>query len=210
MSFLWQERRGCAHRGAGQPLTGGSPHSRQGGTAGMGRWEQQDRPQGAAPSLELIPIPVAGSWSCCPPKSSSILLHLHLRGAFPKAWRGVPVTSLAASWCPRRAPPAAPASVCPSPLHPVHSHPISPSGTRCHLVAASTPSPAPAASHPHPFHHDLVLGYFGKHRGSPPSSRPPPVHPLGAALGGPEPPREVAVVQSRPQNGIDGSETPRR
>lgn len=181
LSLLWQERRPwLCPPWAGQPLTGGSPTPGR-GTAGTGWWEQQDRPQGAAPSLELMPIPVAGSWSCCPPKQLHSLhsLHLHLRGAFPKAWRGVPVTSLAASWCPAvlltlpRRPSVRPSPPCPS-------TPISPSGTRCHLWQLP-PLPAPAASHPHPFHHDLVLGYFGKHRG-PPVTETPPLFPLWVLL----------------------------
>lgn len=71
-----------------------------------------------------------------------------------------------------------------SPLHPVHPHPmVSP-------VAASTRPQPPAASHPHPFHHDLVLGYFGKRRG-PPGIEAPPWVPLLVAL---SPPWEVTVV----------------
>lgn len=126
-----------------------------------------------------------------PPKQLHSL-HSHLRGAFPKAWRGVPVTSLAASWCPPCS------SRCPGvrlsvPSPPCPFTPHQPVWNRCHL-SQLPPLPGARSLAP-PIHFTMILFLaISGSTGAPPAPRPPPVSPVGAALGGSEPSWEVTVL----------------
>lgn len=165
----------------------------------MGWWERQDRSAGSSPqpganacprgrSLVLLPTRPSSIW----PRWANIWCTLVLlRGAFLVARRGVPVTSLAASWCPAALITLPLASVCPSPLHPVHPHPVTQSvnGVICRSFHPLPGRPQPCT--PIHFTHDLVLSYFRKRRPPPPgleAARLPCTAPMGAALGGPETP----------------------
>lgn len=100
--------------------------------------------------------PHSGANSSCAP--------MLLRGAFRRARRCVPVISLAASWCPPALITLPLPSVCLSPLHPVHPHPLTHSvnGVICRSFHPLPGCPQPRT--PIHFTHDLVLSYFGKCR----------------------------------------------
>lgn len=76
----------------------------------------------------------------------------------------------------RRAPHAAPASICPSPLHPVHPHPITPSGNGVTCRSFHRPGrPQPRT----PIHFTMILFLaISGSAGAPPALRPP-VRPRG-------------------------------
>lgn len=160
----------------------GIPHSRQGDSR-----EGVDRPQ-EQPGVNAHPS--AGSCSCCP-HSSSVCSICASEGPFQKPGEVSQCQALQRAGVP-------PCSSCcpgvrlsvPFPPCPSTPHHLSGNGVTCRSFH---PSLAPAASHPHPSHHDLVLGYFGEHRG-PPSSRPPCLPPWVLLVVAPSPPWEVTVV----------------
>lgn len=171
----------------------------------MGWWERQDRSAGSSPqpganacprgrSLVLLPTRPSSIWPTWANIWCTLVL---LRGAFLVARRGVPVTSLAASWCPAALITLPLASVCPSPLHPVHPHPVTQSvnGVICRSFHPLPGRPQPCT--PIHFTHDLVLSYFRKRRPPPPRPRGRPfaLHSThGCCSWWPRDPREVTVV----------------
>lgn len=179
---LWPGAVPVSRRLAGQPLNGDPLRSRPGqGTAGMGWWEQRDRSQGAAPTQPGADARPGGrSRSRCPSDRVPNICRapMLLRRAFLIAHTGVPVTSLAASWCPAALITLPLASVCPSPLHPVHPHPVTQSvnGVICRSFHHHPPLPAARSLAP-PFISPMILFSAISESAGSPRPQGPPVRP---------------------------------
>lgn len=130
-----------------------------------------------------------------PPRSKQLLCTDAAQRALLRARRCVPVISLAASWCSPALITLPLPSVCLSPLHPVHPHPLTLSMVLS--VAASTPFPAARSLAP-PFISPMILfSAISESAGCPPgleAACSPCAAPMGAAFSGPDPHRDVTVV----------------
>lgn len=145
MSLLWQEMLALPTVGQGSS-DWGIPHAGQGdsraGVVGAAGQAPGSRPQ---PGVNAHP----SGRAMLPPKQLHLLHLLSSSNPWCAAQRGL---SQSLERCPsdkpcselvsRCAPHAAPASVCLSPLHPVHPHPITPSGNG---VTRRSFHPSPAA-----------------------------------------------------------------